>query len=404
MGSIIRRIKLQNIDEGTKILYRTRRLSLKLKESNNSYTFETPLRAYNQQELKAKATVPTEIPLKSAMGVADFRVNKDTLNKFLTENTTASNKLRNLSRLNTIFSHFPLRTFLMQPTTSGSSGMTYITSNSTLTKQFLRLIAQFTIEAGFNTLTIPYLALPVSKIERIYEDFSNYSIQNNLELIPTLDLSSDNRRLENLLRIIKEKFVETDQLKLLGLIYRPYHNCPVSYDLIWNYINNLDIGVVLFGVDRYLTNMSEISGPHFKSFVLGDIFSLKVVGYFGGGKDKPVESKIRFFCRNDLEVKRLLRITQNSNQFKNILDELEEVYSKDYKNVKKAIINFKEAQNDDDKFKSLSAITKVHESVMSNKEFNNLSVYVKNNETKDYLYEKPILKKSLVKISQHKLK
>jgi len=399
MGSVIRRVKLLNIEEGKKLPYKARSTLIEIREGTNTYRWKSPIRIQTQQYLKAKAKIPSEISIFSPMGIAHYLLGLEKMQKLLTSNEYASRQIYKLRVVNATFLHFPIRSFLFQPSTQARE---YLGQNPIIAERFMRLIINFAREAGFNTVLIPFLDMPLNDWLRLYEKIVNEYYDVFAHIVPVIPIKLEPSYLEKLIVELKNKFIETDIIQLMGFIYTRYRTAPISHEVIWENLKEENVAILLTNVERNISFLNDISGLHYESFVLGDIFSPKITRFYGG-KSKPIEHRIRFFNRSYLTVNTLSNIFLEK-RINTLVEELKAVYSTDYEEmVQEAIINYKEAENDEKKYAILNAISKIHETVMSNIEFETTSKFVERGETEEYVRQKEILKKSLEKVLPIKL-
>ncbi len=398
MGSVIRRVKLLNFDEGEKLRYKARSVLIETREGTTTYKWKSPIRVQNQQYLMAKAKIPSEIPIFSPIGVAHYVLSQNKLQKLLTSNEYARRQISKLRTVHATFLHFPIRAFLFQPSIEGRE---YLGQNYSMAERFIRLIINFAKETGFNTVLIPFFDMPLNDWLRIYDKTVNEHYEDFAHILPVLPINLKALYLEKLIREIKKHFIETGVIQLIGFIYTRYRTAPISHEILWENLKDEDIAILLTNVERNISFLDDISGLHYESFILGDLFSPKITFY--GRSTKPIEHTLRFFNRPRLTVNTLSDIFSERG-INALLEELKTVYSTDYKEmVEQAIINYKEAENNEKKYAILNSISKVHETVMSSKEFEITSEFVEKGETREYINQKEILKKSLERLLPEKL-
>ncbi len=406
MGAIIQGVKVENVDEDEKLHYKARALEIKVKDKDETLKLETPTRFSNQQEINAKAWIPSEVPIKSYAGVVDLRLNEKEINGLLNDNITASRRLSNLKKAANKFLHFPIRAVLIQPTLSGKSGFKYLNKNPQLKERFLRLSMQFAKEAGFNTYVIPYLDSDIEKTKALYKELIGKEGET-LEITPAIDMGMRPKNLEPLLKYIKDTYILTGLTNNVTLIYKSYAQVPVSYDIAWSQFRDTNTMITLVGAQRYISDVGGISSLHLGSFVLGDAFSLKVNRpFFSQDKEGRGEKRVknlRFFDHKTLKLNQLLTAKNDTTKLTNLLEEMTSVYGNDTDYIKQAINNLEEAKTDDKKYGSISAITKVHEFVESKLEFSTESEFIKKTEAKDYIKSKLDLETAISKVSKKTL-
>lgn len=381
------KVKTSNIDE-REYYYSSRSVEIQLAGK----TIKTPERALINTELNAKSNIPLEIPLPSDISMISRRLHREELMDFLSENRKSENLIKYIEGYKLRMQHSDLFFALIQPTTPAIDA---IRGNERLTNKFIRMITRVEEIAGLEFITLPWLGTSASKTVEV---FSGISDLMEKEPIFFLDITEEHLRSEEDINGIVDCIIDlnsTERIHFLGLIYKPIQKALASYDLLWEKLRNLDIAIILADVKRYEVNYRNLSGLHLQEFVLGDVISTEQPGFGGGKKNngnqkeerrkKRIADTLRFFREESLQVSSIREIGE--------VDWIDEI-SEEFKDsrVRDALEHYDEAQDDEEKRKTLSSISKVHEFIASSREFDKSREYISRGETKDYIEEKEPLK------------
>jgi hypothetical protein len=188
--------------------------------------------------------------------------------------------------------------------------------------------------------------------------------------------------------------------KAVGLLYKPYRSVAVNYDLLSSRYLDHDVAFISANTNRYDVDFDDVSTMHYLPFFGNDIYAVvRPPPHFPESDDEtggkkivrtPGLRNIRFFSRNTLKVKPVLTSSAES-----ILNDFE---NKDHEVLAPILRNRKEAEEDVDKWRSLSYLSKVHELSTSLVEFESLRKFIDQSDSKDYVKEKPSLQRVLAQM------
>ena len=386
------KVKLENIDESDRYLYRARNIKIKL---GTSKTIETPLRAITNTEMNAKASIPAEIPIFANMGVVEIKLTKEKkrniisfLKKNSSYNSVRDSAYYNLQRM----TYFPLSLVLIQP----SSSAIFELHKTNRVDKFLRMTIDLQIrDLGLDIVTIPWLDLHPEEFIKIWNLYRD-ALPDNIEVIPTLRLL-DSDPLEKYLSALDPYL---DQIKFVIIPYKKIETNKASYDTLWTYLYDKDIAVILIDVkrDEASTTVPKASSFHYAEFILGDITSLEVP--YGGGRSKkedsknkkeqpPIEAKLKFFDKEKLTVEPLSELIIENPSWKDLI--LQTLNREEL--VQEVLENYHKAQSDPKVLNVMKSISKVHEFIESQHEFKISQKYIKQADSIDYIKEKEALRK-----------
>jgi len=407
MGSIIRGVKLENQEKGDKLFYQAR--TLKLKIGSTSYT--TPMRFINHQEMNSKINLPADVPIINACGTFKKVIDPNSFLKIKKSNGYNQHIIKTLEFWNEPFSYFPLKAVCFRP----SDKLQQEINNLSKALNFLREIFEFLrwSNHNFNLLIIPFfLNLP----SREAEEYIKWLSKNEEKIIEktkvesivfTLDPAYKNvTALEKMLINILET-LQTKNDRIIGIIHRKVPTYLASFKMFWNNLYEKDICVWNISVDRSLRYLYNLSGPHYNSFVTGDVFSLRPIRVFGP-ITKPVSVTTRFFLKDKLTIEKFANIIQEKGEEK-ALELIYNEFTEMVKNrrhiryIKNTIENWRMIETEpnlvEEKKRIFSSLSRMHEILSSTKEFQKLSRYIKNSEVNEYIKAKSFLKKALEKVS-----
>ena len=382
------RVSIENIDEKLG-LYSTRTLKIKV----GSKTIKTPYRAITHQELNAKNNIPEDVLLHSHFSIIH---RKFTLNeiekKVLESNKFLSSLIKFLEEYRMRMQHSEFILSFLQPYESAI--------NADFDKEkYIRLIVRAQIEAGFRNISIPWVRLPVREFLTLIEKHKNY-LGENCQIIPVVDIKEEPKELEPIFRYMKEVST-TGESNFLGIIHRPVREALASYDLAWEILKDADLCIIMLDVKRYEEDLNDISDIHLNEFVLGDVVSLETTRIFGKKdsktstkkiqrRKKPIEEKLRIFDQKELRVPILREFMQSDNW----IDEISKHFDRS-REIREILENYKEAQGNKEKTRVLNAISRVHEFLASEREFETSQEFISKSETEEYIKEKTTLLRAL---------
>ncbi|CUX78192.1 hypothetical protein CHITON_1413 [Thermococcus chitonophagus] len=378
-------VKLENIDESDKYLYRARTLKIRI---STSKTIRAPIRAITNTEMNAKATIPAEIPIEADIGFVNIKLSsgqRRNIKAFLKKNSVY-NRIRDSIYYHLLrMQYFPLNVVLVQPTQPAIS----LLKTKHLKEKFLRMVVDLQIrDLGLNVVTIPWIELTPKELANIYRIYRN-NLPDDIEVIPILDISEA----ESLERYLEALNPYLDQIQFIGVIYKKIATHKASYDVLWERLYDKDIAVLLIDVQREGASdiVPKVASPHYAEFIMGDITAEWVP--FGGGAQKlpkrPVDTVIKFFDRSKLTIENLRDFKWNYDDW---IDTIASSLNYE-KTVIDALQNYPEAQRNPEKLSIIKAISKVHEFRESRDEFKRSQKYINQTDSIDYIKEKEALKK-----------
>lgn len=385
------KVSVENIDEKAG-LYSTRTLRIKVKGK----TIKTPYRAITHQELNAKNNIPEDVLLHSDFSVIHRKFTlKEIKEKVLGNNKYLSSLIKFLEEYRIRMQHSEFVLPFLQPYESALIA-------EFDKEKYIRLIVRAQIEAGFRHVSIPWLKLPAREFLTIIEKHKN-DLGESYEIIPVIDIKEEPKELEPIFRYVKEVST-TGELNFFGIIHRPVREALASYDLAWEILKEADLCIIMLDVKRYEEDLNDVSNIHLNEFVLGDVTSLETIRIFGRKKEKdsetstkkisrrkkPIEEKLRIFDQGELRVPTLREFMRSSNW----IDEISKHFDRS-KEIREILENYKEAQGDKEKTKVLNAISRVHEFLASEREFEASREFISHSETEDYIREKATLLRAL---------
>ncbi len=257
------KVKLENIDESDKYLYRARHIKIK---PNTSTTIETPIRAVTNTEMNAKASIPAELPIFADMGMVEIKLTtgkRRNIASFLQKNSSYNSvkdtAYYNLQRM----AYFPLNLVLIQPSSSAISQL----QKANKIPDFLRLTIDLQLrDLGLNIITIPWLDLPPDELIKVWKVYRD-ALPDNIEVVPTLRILEPDA-LERYLHVLNQYI---DQIRFVAILYRKIETNKLSYDKLWVHLHDKDIATILIDVkrDEASTIVPTASSFHYAEFIMG---------------------------------------------------------------------------------------------------------------------------------------
>jgi len=383
------KLKIGNIEEDKKKLnFGTRTLNIK----GDAGIIKTPTRGMNNQELKSKERVPTEVSMMSDFSVIFRNFTSTESYKILTDNHYVKNLIAFIENYKIRMQHSSFIFSFLQPYPK-------VFNDSKFQKEkFLRISANIQREANLKYISFPWLGGNSNDIIKLYDAYQR-ELSDQQEPIFTIDAGTNPSELEKIIEYIKN-LNETGRVNFLSILYKKTRSALPSYDMLWEKLKDSNLGIVLLDVDRESFNMDSLSSSHIQEFILGDIMVTKINRFFAGDspqKPKPIQLNLKFFNREDLTLLPLNKFKDNS-----WINNISSCFSK--KNVIEHVLqNYKDADNDDEKKLILNSISKTHEFLSSSDEFKTSQKFIDSNETSEYMKSKDILNRNLIQIKSRNL-
>lgn len=372
-------------------------------------TIETPLRAATMFEYNSKAKIPTNILINNPITLKYTSLGYGTLKNFLNTNEVFANLYHALENSKDRTQHSPLQFAVFQPTITRNieenipPAMEILQSGYELEK-FLDLIIALQESLNFDIISLPYLTLPYSNLERIYKKRTEQIRRSGKEPFFILHLkltpTSDFEKLLNL-------FVNDLQIQLIGLRFQRFHEAAVNYHTLSKFYNK-DVLFFTMQTGRSDPTYDDISSSHYLPFLTNDIFSVAAPQTFdpnkGKNKLKKIDEqktigyhdrllKLRLFNKKNLKLQTIFPLM---DQYKNLLQDVDN--PRDYRletMLQNYLVEVENKEERNERFKNLKYFTWVHELKSSSSEFSNFRKYVKQGDTKSYVSDHPLLSNAL---------
>ena len=271
--------------------------------------------------------------------------------------------------------------------------MHLLQQNSILLDRFLRFIINMQVEIGLNPITIPFIDLPYSDLER-----QIIEIDRSMERLgkqPVFFLDMGYQDIDKALDLLVNRL----QAGAVGLYFKPYRRAHLAYESLLGYMEK-NVAFVTVNVDRTdIRNTSTtISTMHYLSFLGNDIYSVKrpmgfqkqEIDEYGEKHPVPFDYSIHhidLFDRQNLCI-------QPISQAQTLVNRFISEYSKD-SFIPTILENFEKANGKKANYEVLNAFSKVSELKDSASEFSTFQQYVNQSSTMDYIQFKPELRRSI---------
>jgi hypothetical protein len=388
-------VKVKSIDDNSKYLYPNRTIEIKTSKQN----IITPIRASTDSEYRQKALIPTDLPIENPVSIAIEELNATQFDKYMNENGYFSKEISRAELKSRLSQYSSLSLFLLKPTKSDTkdkitgeprySPMTLLKQNPMLLERFLRITIRMQQEAGLSQVSIPFIDLPFQEYADLVIKVNRSLERINQQPIFFVDMNYDD--FDKALNLI----VNDLQSNIVGLYFQSYKRAHKSYEVLRDYVNK-DVAFFAAQVER--VGLNELSTMHYLPFFGNDIYAVEKPRGFSEidpltGKPKKIvynPENVRLF---DKESLRLRHIAADPALVERLSDE----YKKDPL-IPTVLRNFHEA-NVKEKYEILSAFSKISELNSSSTEFITLQKYIKENSTKEYIDEKPVLKRTLYDVT-----
>ncbi len=185
------------------------------------------------------------------------------------------------------------------------------------------------------------------------------------------------------------------------MYFQPYRKAFTSYETLREYV---DRDVAFFAIQVERLGLNELATMHTLPFFGNDIYAVEKPRGFAeidpitGQPKRDViynPGNVRLFDKHTLAVKHITAVPF-------LVNELSKEYSRDPV-IPTMLHNYVEA-TDKDLYEILSAFSKISELNSSSSEFKTFQKYIDENAAKEYLNEKPLLKKTLTEVTGNQSK
>lgn len=393
-------VKIKSIDDSSKYLYPNRTIEIKTSKQN----IITPIRASTDSEYRQKALIPTDIPIENPVSIAIEELNATQFDKFMNENGYFAKLISRVELKSRLSQYSSLGLVLLKPTKSDTkdkitgeprySPMTLLKQNPMLLERFLRVTVRMQQEAGLSPISIPFIELP-------FQEYANLAIKVNQDLEkinqqPVFFVDMNYKDFDKALNLI----INDLQSNFVGLYFQSYRRAHISYEVLRDYVNR---DVAFFAVQVERVGLNELSTMHYLPFFGNDIYAVEKPRGFSEtdpltGKPKKQivynPENVRLFDRESLCVRHIAATPS-------LVEHLSDEYKQDPL-IPTVLRNFQEATTKE-KYEILSAFSKISELKASSIEFTNFQKYIKQNSTKDYIEEKPALKRTLQDVTRNQV-
>lgn len=376
----IEKVAVKEIDDSIPFLYPSRIVEIKTTKG----TIRTPNRCATSYEFNRKQELPTTIPLDNRATIYSKKLTSKEIGNLLSGNEEFGILLESIEKMNRLaeYSDLHISEFqLFKSAGKGPSPIEILSTNDNLNK-FMRMYLRLHEEANNDIIPIPHLDLARDQLKSTYKTAEKAIEKINRQSVYSLDLAYPYFA-EALNFIINDL-----QSNCVNLIYRRYRNVPQSYEELRKYARK-DIAFIMTDVERANFNNSDLSVMHYMPFFGNDLYAVQPPTGFPkksktGEKKKKVRNigNLRLLNRKELTIKPIIENTISNQDILNELNSSEETTLKFY------LDNVDKAQNDDQIYKIINSLTRIHELQGSTKEFTVLGAYVKQHSAIDYVKSK----------------
>lgn len=348
-----------------------------LKIKHKKGIIETPNRLVNRYDLNAKNAIGADIPLtrasKSFLIQESFNENK--LELVLTKNGYLGEILNKLRLLSNKVGTPESLSFLYTSLTKDALPLLDTDKKYT---NYARFCCNLASELGFESIILP--------IQNSLDPALKITNRYNLQLIPLLDIKEDTALMQSKFDDCMKK--SSSDIPLIAYKFATYPTANKGYDYIMDNFNNLhenNQGIMMVDMPRMLYQNSalDVSTPHYSSFLAADLFCERYTG--GGGGPPPLNRNVRLFCKNDL----ITAVVDSENNKFDFNEEKEVFHGDTELQALLKRISRNETTDRDWKDNRAKYLSRVHENVRTRSEFKNMKKNIEQNDTAEYLLEKP---------------
>jgi len=216
---------------------------------------------------------------------------------------------------------------------------------------------------------------------------------NNITFSPLFYIKEHKTIQNSLVNWIKQ---ESSLVPFISFTYSSYLKANLSYQYIIKYLDKIhesNKGIISTDIPRIFSNLvspySDVSAPHYSSFIISDITAEIYNGGHGSFKKVP---NTRIFEKNNLALPVI------SNKYNNVgIHKNEDSIFGNDENLKSLFWRTLQSQNVDMDIKNNrpAYISRVHESFMTSTEYDNMRSSIKQHDLMNYRKSKIELNKLL---------
>lgn len=333
---------------------------------------ETPNRMVTKNDLNAKNGLGADVPLTSLRNlfICEEKINSDVLNNILNRNGYLAEFILKLEKsLGRIDNTGAMKAIF--PKVTGSLMPSLLTDHN-IKRRVVNFILQLMSEeaADFYLLQMELL------------DQHTFSYLNSLEVqyAPVLDIHSYDSVSSVLPYLVS---LSTSNVPMIGLTYASYKNANLSYDFLMSSLESVheaNKAIITVGVPRVLGKNEydrDVSAPHYSSFLVSDIVAEEYHSHFAGGNGPD---GIKIFEKKDLAIP---PVTQGHNLAEHSGEDT--AFSSD-QNLKDLFWRTLGASNTEEDIRRNRPgyISRIHETLETTKEYENMKRSIINHELLEY--------------------
>jgi len=351
--------------------------------------FQTPSRIITSQTLSAKSRIGVEAELSGNISLLERKkLNYDNVKRLIDRNEMAENYAREAKKHLRKMSHYQIKVMYFQPSTknymkkdpAGNKhevlpGIKYFDNKSKI-DIFLNILTEIANNSGYKTLAIPTLSynvdIQIGAIGKAVNDFESGKLQ---EIIPVIYMDQDPEDVEKLLNSIIENYCDTGIVSAIGF-HNSFSGAIASRARIGQIMENKNILTLILSVRR---NFMGYSGIHKQSTIFGDSFAPEFVTAYGHeNTDTDDDYYPPYLNIDSLEIGKLT----NESDIDKLVSEFLSISPEDEELVKNLLYEIRAQPSL--KKNILPALSKVHETIFSQREFANLRNGIKSDKFADY--------------------
>ncbi len=392
-----------------------------------------PDRALTYQEFRAKTEIGSDIPIDAwiaiyGIGMLPNPLHREEILKLSDSDSQYFNRKRReaLSAGGRYDQYFPIRllTFTIaegdktrkegkkRVAIPNTSGREYLDEDEDNIKNFLEAVANLTRAAEYDILTVPLISLDIDVLKRTYEwIMEKRGCFGFGDMIPTFSLKMPKGDIEELIEFIiskdKTARIEERRVNLVALQYRRSINRIAQMHELSSLFSNNNMATIVLDVERQIIEKNNLSGIHTQAHIFGQSFSVnKAVGFPSDDEENedntetPQWDSIKFL-NTTLPALEGVYTGMAESRFKEILEEIRTFFGEDseinveiLKEFRRRFIDRKPTGlSDEDQaiLKYVRHLSRIHEFILSRREFANLRAKIMSEDVEEYINSKELL-------------
>ncbi len=344
----------------------------------------TPDRCATSYEFAKKAEVPTSVGIGNRVSVYCKHLTGRDVGALLASNGAFGAQLRAMENVDRItgYSVLHVPVFRLAKTASVGKAPMEILRGDNLDK-FLRILIILQEEAGHDMISVPHLDMPLGDLKKTLRGAHEAITKIGKQAVFSLDMRYG--RFPELLDYVADDL----QAGVLNLHYAERRDVPRHYEHLGGFAGR-EIAFLMTGVDREDADRGGLSTMHYMPFLGCDLLAVRPPRPAGRAlRGASRMRSLRVMNRDELTI---VPIMGKKVPIRSILDQLDSPRSDD---LSACLRNVGKAEKDEEKYRSVSALTRLQELLASTDEFSALAEHIRKRSAKEYVRGKKGLERRL---------